>query len=160
MEFGKEVRERLSRLGPFRDRHEKLAVEQSGVRLEIDLEAADEFSCCFDELRLHARSMEDADTAALKDWAGRIGRTITYLLEQVQPLEVDADHGKVLLRSAPPDKRAAHTTYYELVVDRDGWLSLQRFRTGPEMLRRARVSCTCTREQVDKLVDDLAGSIE
>jgi hypothetical protein len=158
MTLASQTIEQLKSLGPLHGRRETLRVEQEGVRVECDLVAADSLSCSFSELRLEVPGHVDDEADALNHWADALSRRVTYLLEGLERLETDVESGTVMLRSSPPEKTAEHTHYYELLLQRGGHLRLRRYRTGPEGGRRAEVACTCTHEQVAKLVDDLVRS--
>lgn len=160
MTIGSKTIERLKNLGPLGDRRETLQVERDGVHVECDLVGADSMSCAFSELRLDVPGHEAAETEALNRWADALSNRVTYLLEGLERLETDVESGSVLLRSAPPEKTPTHTLYYELMLRQGGQLQLRRFRNGTGRERRTQVPCTCTFEQLEKLLDDLVRSTE
>lgn len=131
------------------------------VELDIDLTAVDTMSCSFREIRLRVPSLVDAGTETLKSWANALSTRVTYLLENIGPLEIDADSGKVLIRSTPPDQQSNATTFYEIILQShaDGNFSLRRFRSEKGQPGRQPVDIQTTREVLTKLIDDLVETI-
>src|SRR5687767_1272063 len=70
---------------------------------------------------------------------------VSYLLEPIGPIEIDADACSVQMRSTPPQKDDDGRNYYELFVKRGGAISLQRFRKESGQPRAA-IPATLTRE--------------
>lgn len=98
----------------------------------------------------------------LKKWANRLCQRVTYLLENLGPLEFDAHENQVLIRSTPPDNSAAGTTkYYEVMLSSHGAgrFSLRRFRNDSAGSGRVPVPLQLTHEQLSKLVNDLVATI-
>ncbi len=98
----------------------------------------------------------------LKKWANDECRRVTYLLENVVPLEFDAQGNEVLIRSTPPDKSNSGTTkYYEVMLYSKGAgsFSLRRFRNDSLTGTRVPVPLQLTHEQLSKLVNDLVSTI-
>jgi hypothetical protein len=77
------------------------------------------------------------------------------LLEPISPIETDAHGCVVQLRSNPPQKEADRTSYYELLVSRDGWLSLARYSRASGQKREV-IPAQVTREVLLRLVGDFA----
>lgn len=148
--------EKLDALGAFQNEPRTLRVEQDPATLFCHLESADSLSCAFTELRLTAAP---CDSAACEQRAERIGRRLTYLLEPLELIETDPDSGRALLRSSPPQAEESTRTYYEVLVDPTGLVTLQRFRRTREPAPRASVACRLTKEALTRLIDDLVESI-
>jgi len=75
----------------------------NGVEMAIDFTVVDTLSCAFRELRLDVPRLAGASFALLKQWADEISRRITYLLENIGPLEFDPTTQQVLI---PPGSSA------------------------------------------------------
>ena len=95
----------------------------------------------------------------LKAWGDRLAAKLTYLMEPLVVLEVDAEGGQAELRSQAPAQREAKRTYYELRLNRDATLSLGRIAYDEITRKRESIPCQLTREALERLADDLAESL-
>ncbi len=132
-----------------------------GVQLRLLVAAMDSLSCAVTELEVFVPQLQSAAFAALQDWAQRLSQRITYLLEQVGPLEFDEQAGQVLIRSLPPDQLPDGTQYYEIVLSQHGAgnFLLKRYKFIKGQPGRQPVDMILTRQVVAKLVDDLEATI-
>jgi hypothetical protein len=131
----------------------------SGIVLEVDFTIIDSLGCAFRELRVSAPALRDEPLTKLKAWADRLSHQVTYLLEHLAPLETDQAAQAVLVRSSPPTRQPAETTYYEVLVQAPGTLTLRRYaRTQGSDTRTAR-EIQVTHEVLVRLVDDLVQAI-
>lgn len=145
--------EKLDALGTFQNEPRTVHVEHEGATLSCRLEAADALSGAFTQLRLAVAGRGAAvDT---QQSAERICERLTYLLEPLQVVETDPDSGRVLLRSNPPHRDESTRTYYEVLVDSDGAITVQRFCRSREKGSAAAVPCRLTKEALARLIDDL-----
>jgi hypothetical protein len=133
----------------------------AGIDVALDLTAVDSLSCSLAELRLRVPSLSNAGIDVLRTWASDFCKRITYLLEHIGPLEVDQANGKVLVRSTPPDRQDATTTFYEILLQShaNGNFTLRRYRTEKNPPSRSRVDIFVTHEVLSKLVNDLVDTI-
>jgi len=131
-----------------------------GEVLEIDFTAVDSMSCAFEELRLEIPRLKTQGFPALQKWAQTLSQRISYLLENLGPLEFDPTLGQVLIRSVKPDQLPDGTRYYEIMLSASGagCFSLKRFRTVKGTPGRDPVSIQVTHEVLYKLCDDLLAS--
>src|ERR1700679_1886812 len=90
------------------------------IELAVDVTAADSLSCSCRELRMRVPALNGADSAILKKWAEALCSRVTYLLEQLGPLEVDSQGKQVLIRSKSPDERDSSKTFYEILLQSQG----------------------------------------
>jgi hypothetical protein len=134
----------------------EVALEAEGFRVQFRVEAADRVGCAVAGLRLEDLRASARDADALKAWADRLTGRVTYLMEKIAVIEVDATGGSALLRSAPPGLREEARFYYEAVLRRPGTLTLTRYRYHQGDRARTEVPCNLTREVFERLVDDLA----
>lgn len=131
------------------------------VTLHLDVSAVDRLSCALSELRIVAPHLSAAGFAALTAWAQKLCARITYLLEQIGPIELDPNAGNVLIRSDPPDRQSAGAHYYEILLQNEGagHFTLRRYSTQKGSPGRTPVDLYLTHEVLDKLVNDLVDSL-
>lgn len=132
-----------------------------GIRLTVDLTAVDSMSCSFREIRLRVPALVGAETYVLKQWAENLCQRVTYLLENIGPLEVDPENGQVLVRSTPPDQQPDGTMFYEVLLQShsSGNFSLRRYSAVKGLPGRQQVDIQATHEVLQKLVTDLVETI-
>jgi len=132
-----------------------------GIELSVDVTGVDAMSCSFRELRLLVPALAATGADVLRGWAEEVCRRVTYLLENIGPLEVDEQNQSVLIRSTPPDRREEETLFYEVVLQSrsGGRFSLSRFRSKRDGSAREQVDVQITQETLAKLINDLEASI-
>ncbi len=133
------------------------ASDPAGIQVVIDLTQVDSLGCAFRQITLHVPAMSQAAFDVLKRWADALSQRITYLLEQVTPLEYDPQAGQVLIRSTRPDQLPDGTQYYEMVLSSlgTGTFSLKRFSSIKGTPGRTQIDLLVTHEVLYKLCDDL-----
>ena len=131
------------------------------IAVAVDFTAVDTMSCSFRELRLSVPSLVGCDVDLLRQWAQALSGRITYLLENLGPIEIDTNSGKVLVRSTPPDQQPDGTKYYEVLLESNtaGSFSLRRYESIKGAPGRTPVDIQTTHEVLLKLVDDLVATI-
>jgi len=159
MKLGQKAITTLEKWGAFTDDRRSLVVEGEKCSIVGEVTAADKMSCSLSELRLEPRKPAHLTSDQLKSWGDRIAKRVRYLLEAIETVELDAPHGRLLLRSTPPEKKADGTVfYYEILLETSGKLRLQRRRFDAKHRSRTPEPLHCTREVLEKLVDDLAAT--
>lgn len=133
----------------------------NGIDLAVDVTAADSMSCSCRELRMRVPALSGAGADVLKKWAQDLCARVTYLLEQLGPLEIDAAGKQALIRSKAPDKRDNSTTFYEVLLQSQGagLFTLRRYRRDTPCASREHVDLRTTHELLEKLADDLVATI-
>ena len=134
----------------------------SGVMLSVDLLSVESLGVSCEELRLEVPSLGAATLDVLKKWGDGLCKRVTYLLENLGPLEYDANSKEVLIRSTPPDQATPGTTkYYEILLSSHGGgrFPLRRFPNDAANPGRIPVPIQVTHEQLAKLVNDLTATI-
>jgi hypothetical protein len=134
----------------------------SGVTLSVDVLSVESLGVSCEELRLEVPSLGAATLDVLKKWGDALCQRITYLLENLGPLEYDATANQVLIRSTPPDTTLPGTTkYYEVQLSSHGAgrFSLRRYRNDLQQPGRVPAPIQATHELLAKLVNDLTGTI-
>ncbi len=132
-----------------------------GVDLAIDFVAVDSMSCAFRELRLSVPKLATAGFDTLKAWAEALSQRVTYLLENIGPLELDPAAGQVLIRSTTPDQQSNATSFYEVLLSSQGrgQFALRRYRSQKGVAGRDQVDVQVTHEVLRKLVNDVVETI-
>lgn len=132
----------------------------AGMSLRIDFTIVDSLSCAFRELALDVPALNGAAFATFQVWARNLSQRITYLLEQIGPLEFDPNAGQVLIRSTPPDQLPDGAQFYEIMLSQQGGsFVLRRYRSVKGTPGRTAVDIQVTHEVLYKLVDDLEDTI-
>ena len=122
-------------------------VETGTGRVQVDLADAARPGARIDRLRVSV-----PNAAPLETQAKGICRRLRHLPERLVPVEVDERLGGGVLRSDPADMRGKR--YFEIGLDGTG-ATVERFKASPDG-GREREPFTVTREQLGRLVDDLA----
>ena len=142
--------------------HSVAVSDGAGVTLSVELLAVDVVGVACEELRLDVPSLSAANLDTLKKWGEGLCRRITYLLENLGPLEYDAQGNEVLIRSAPPDTSTpGQTKFYEVLLSShgSGRFSLRRHQSDRATGQRTAVPLRITHEQLAKLVNDLTATL-
>jgi len=113
----------------------------------------------FVELHYARSNAGELSTEALRAWGNRLAARLTYLMEPLVVLEVDAQAGEAELRSQSPTPRGDRRSFYEVRLRSEGTLLLRRIAFDQATQSRQVVSCQMTREVLERLVDDLADSV-
>jgi hypothetical protein len=136
-----------------------VTVEDTPVRLTLHLTALDTVGLAFSTMEFATTAGTEWTAVALKDWADRLSKRVTYLMEPLKVIEIDADGGEVQVRSQSPTPREEQRGYYEMRLFRNGSLRLERFAYDGGTRQRHPVPCQLTREVLERLADDIAASV-
>ena len=163
MSLSKQLNNELVRLIGFSSTNPK-TVRLNGpdsVEIAVDLTAVDSMSCSSREIRLSVPALSGADFDTLKKWAEQLCRRVTYLLENIGPLEFDPDAGEVMIRSTPPFRQAGTMKFYEILLQSHsgGNFSLRRYESEVGKPGRDQVDIQTTHEMLQKLINDLVETI-
>jgi hypothetical protein len=134
---------------------QSVSVSCQGQTLACDLSAIDSLACSVTRLALSSPKLSQLSLIQLQTIAGQLASRLTYLLEPISPIEHDADSCSLQLRSMPPQKDDQGTSYYELLLRRDGELSLVRYNRVAGASRQV-IPALLTRQVLVRLVGDLA----
>jgi hypothetical protein len=130
-----------------------------GPTVEIDFTAVDLLGCAFRELRITADELKEAPVERLRAWADNFCGKVTYLLEHIGPIEIDAQAETILIRSTPPARDPGQTAFYEVLVKAPGTLTLRRYIRSADESERQPCDIRIMHEVLVKLVGDLVGSM-
>jgi len=122
-------------------------------RLTCDLVERNPLAVAFQALRVATPELADTTSPQLERMAKALSERLTYLMEPIRPIEIDADACVAQLRSSPPQRDDDGRSYFELTVRRGGEIALARFRKEPGTPRE-QIPATVTREVLLRLVDD------
>jgi hypothetical protein len=134
-----------------------LTADAPNGRLECDLASVDAIGCAVDQFAFHTGRLSGATLEKLKKIGEDLSRRVTYLLEPIAIIEIDAEGITVQLRSSPPSQENGVTTYYELALNQDG-LTLRRYQSQPGQPRQA-IPAHFTHEALRRLAKDVAAAI-
>jgi hypothetical protein len=136
-----------------------VAVDDGPNRVTLHLTALDTVGVAFSSLEFATSGRAEWTSEALNEWGNRLSGRITYLMEPLTVLEIDAGGGEVQLRSQSPTARDTERGYYEMRLFRHGMLRLQRFTYDGAARKRRESPCQLTREVLERLADDIVGSL-
>lgn len=135
-----------------------ITIEDGPNRLTLGLTALDSVGVAFDNMEFTATDRTDWSSEALNAWGDRLAKRVTYLLEPLKVLEIDAGGGEVQVRSQAPTTRGEHRGFYEVRLFKQGVLRMDRFAFHEVTRQRSKTSCQFTREVLERLADDIAQS--
>jgi hypothetical protein len=136
----------------------EVAVEEGPHRLALNLTALDTVGVAFGSLEFATTARPEWSSDALRDWGSRLAGRVTYLMEPLKLLEVDAVGGEVDIRSQSPTTRDEHRSYYQVRLFKQG-LVLERRGVDEASRRPKTVACQLTREVLERLADDIVASL-
>jgi hypothetical protein len=132
-----------------------LAVQDSPRILTCEVAERNALAVSFDRLSLATTELGAADAGRLERIGKALAEKLTYLMEPISPIEIDADACVVQLRSNPPQRDDDGRAYYELLIRRGGEITLRRYRKDNGDARRA-ITATVTQEVLLRLVGDFS----
>jgi hypothetical protein len=132
-----------------------VSVAEGDLEVSLELTALESLACAFDRLDVRNRAWAGKPIGEIKRIAEDLSGRLTYLLESIRPIETDPEHCVVQLRSSPPRREEDKSSYYELIVERAGALSLRRYEKPSGEVRR-QVPILLTREVFRRLLGDFA----
>jgi hypothetical protein len=100
----------------------------------------------------------DRSINELQDWADRLAKHITYLMEPLVVIEVDPQGVEVEMRSQAPTVRQGLRAYYQARLDRSGHLRITRRGYDNTTRTTTDVPFQLTREVLERLADDLVAT--
>ena len=136
-----------------------VAVHNSPRQLSCDVVERNSLAVSFNQLRLATDELASAKAPELEQIGKTLAGRLTYLMEPIAPIEIDAAACVVQLRSNPPQRDDDGRSYYELLVRRGGEIALSRFRKENGDSRR-QIPATVTREVLLRLVGDFCTVLE
>ena len=136
-----------------------VTAEDQPRRLSCDVFDHNPLAVSFERLELATTELASATAADLERMSKLLAERLTYLMEPIAPIEIDAQECVVQLRSNPPQCDDDGRSYYELIVRRGGEISLARYRKENGSARRP-IPATVTREVLLRLVNDFCAVLD
>jgi hypothetical protein len=136
-----------------------VSVEIQPRTLTCDIAERNTLAVSFNQLRLTTAELAAADAATLDRIGKALAAKLTYLMEPISPIEIDAQGCVVQLRSNPPQRDDDGRSYYELLVRGGGEISLSRYRKENGDARRP-ITANVTREVMLRLASDFCVVME
>jgi hypothetical protein len=136
-----------------------VAANDGPRQVSCDVVERNSLAVSFNSLRLETTELASADAPRLERIGTALAARLTYLMEPIAPIEVDAGACTVQLRSSPPQRDDDGRSYYELMVRRGGEVTLARYRKENGDARR-QIAATVTREVLLRLVGDFCAVLE
>jgi hypothetical protein len=134
-------------------------LEDTPRRLTCDIVERNALAVTFDRLQLVTSELAAATAVDLERIGKALSDRLTYLMEPIAPIELDARECVVQLRSNPPQRDDDGRSYYELIVRRGGQIALARYRKENGNARR-QIPATVTREVLLRLVGDFCAALD
>lgn len=151
MTLQKNLDQQLTKLG--QGAAATLAIDEPPRQLTCHITQRDSLAVSFNDLRLTTAELASAAPADLERLGKVLADRLTYLMEPIAPIEIDAEACIVQLRSNPPQRDDDGRSYYELIVARGGHIALKRYRKDNGNARQP-IAATVTREVLLRLVAD------
>jgi hypothetical protein len=137
----------------------KLAIDEAPRQLHCDITERNSLAVSFNDLRLTTTELANATADDLSRIGKALSDRLTYLMEPIAPIELDAEACIVQLRSNPPQRDDDGRSYYELIVARGGHIALRRYRKDNGNARQS-ITATVTREVLLRLVGDFCAVLQ
>lgn len=136
-----------------------LAVEDRARSVSCEIVERNSLAVSFNALRLSTTELASADSTRLERLGKALAERLTYLMEPISPIEIDAEGCVVQLRSNPPQRDDDGRSYYELLIRRGGEIALSRYRKENGDARKP-IAANVTREVLLRLVNDFDAVLE
>jgi hypothetical protein len=136
---------------------QSLHAAADGWNVAVAADRSDDLGCLVWEVTV-GRADPPAEPVAVCDWAERLSRRATGLLENLKLLEIDDGRRQALLRSDEPSRRGDVVYYYEVLLNGDGSASARRYHAPRTGGRREQVGFGLTHEALAKFVGDLTAA--
>lgn len=128
-----------------------------GYNFEIGLRDFDKYTFLLDGLTITTRKTDsDAPLSAetLKARAQQLSQKVTYFLEDLKLLEVDAIKLQAQMRSESPSLEKTSVSYFEVMIQGNSKIALQRYQYDPETMTRQQVPFLVTNEVFERCIND------
>jgi hypothetical protein len=136
-----------------------VTVHSGARRITCDTLERNPLAISFQRLQLTTSELAGASADDLQRISKSLADRLTYLMEPISPIELDAQECVVQMRSNPPQRDDDGRSYYELLVRRGGEISLVRYRKGNGAARE-QIPATVTREVLLRLVGDFCSVLD
>ncbi len=127
----------------------------------LNVTQIDTLGCAVTKLEVTPPPQSNLDFDTLQTWAKALSQRLTYLLEQLTPIEIDPSQQQIQIRSTRPDNNAGRKEYYEMLlsVSPSGCLKLERYRVAAnKKAQRTPIEMVFTRDVLVRLLEDIDDS--
>jgi len=131
-----------------------------GYNFEIGIRDFDKYTFLLDGLTITTRRTDsdiELNVEILKKRAEQLSKKVTYFLEDLKLVEVDAIKLQAQMRSESPSVDEQALSYYEVMIHGDSKISLQRYQYDGETKTRQQVPFLLTSEVFERCIDDFLG---
>jgi hypothetical protein len=137
------------------------ATDPQQTMIELSVLAAEPLAVSLEQIRLVAPHLQQSNLDSLKRWANALCQRVTYLLENLGPLEFDSEGQQVLIRSTAPNRRSGQARYYEILLSTPGpgQFLLRRYEAASAGGGRNWVPIQLTHELLVQLLSDLMDTL-
>ncbi len=133
------------------------------LNFQLTVKDFDKFSFLMENLQIEI-SKESAevplDVDDLKKRAEFLAKKVTYLLENLEVFEMDAVNLKIQLRSISTQDEQAALSYFEIIMQGNGSISLARILFDKGKKQKQRIPFHLTNEVLEKLINDVVKTIQ
>ena len=157
MSLKNRVQHQLAAMRAFHGGAQDISVREGPQAFECELVGLDTLACAFQHFTVRTDALAQANVSQLQSVSDRLAKKLSYLLEAIGAVEIDAEQCVIQMRSVPPHKDDDGTSYYELMVRSGGELSLRRYQKSPGRSRQP-VAAHVTREVFLRLVGDFSAA--
>ena len=131
------------------------------LNFQLTVKDFDKFSFLMENLQIEMSKKSakvSLDLDDLKKRAEFLAKKVTYLLENFEVFEIDAVNLRIQLRSTSVQDERAALSYFEIIMQGNGSISLARilFDKG----KKQRIPFHLTNEVLEKLINDLVKIIQ
>ena len=136
-----------------------VAAAEGPLQARVELADADRLGCVATSIQVERTALFEtgsSDQTVLRARAEQLTKRLTYLLEDLDIIEISSGNGICQIRSSPPEIIKEGTSYYELILEEKGRATLVRYEKCAGVACRIPKSMSLTLEVLRRLVDDLA----
>ncbi len=138
-----------------------LEKEYKGKVFQIKIADKDRFTYLFDSIRIaNSENQPKMQSEELEHRASKLCEKVTYLVEDLDVIEVDSTTGAVLLRSKLVNKDTESiSNYFEVTINTDRVVSILRLSYNRRTKKTAAIDFNLTAELTVKILNHLIETI-
>lgn len=128
------------------------------IETKVIINDSDKFSFLIQRLEIRGSDMM-VTADKLKEFANLIISRLTYLVEHFQLVELDPHNLKLQLRSQPPQRADHIISFFEILMDQTGRLTLLRYEKDEDKGTVTTVPFQVTKDLLIKLTNDMIDAV-
>jgi len=137
----------------------EFSCELKEMQVQLRLKEFDKFSFIVKSVRVSRLDEGHPGTDSLRKQADFLKSNLTYLLENLEVFEIDALQSKAQLRSHIPRDDNTTLSYFEIIIEQQGRIALQRFAFDKQKKQRKSATFQLTDETLERTVNDFVKAI-